>query len=212
MRQQRRQTRRQRQRCCTGFAVCNCSAILYNWQTFSATACKRQFFCATLPGENGFLGVSRTNACIYDLREFVDIDSWRKTAPFPYESMQTTPDTFFDKNKTPGSAPSYQWYPKIEVACQNFRLALVDWRKCEEEFVWRFRKNLVEDEVPSQITRLNRMHCRDLRDRRSDPCRRRNRPVLQIPTFLGCTEDASIGSISYVDSWAHFGPHEILSN
>ena len=56
MRQRRRQLRRQRQRGCTGIALCNCSANLCNWQKFSATACKHQFFCATLPGQNGFLG------------------------------------------------------------------------------------------------------------------------------------------------------------
>ena len=31
--------------------------------------------------------VSKTNATIYELRCIVDIDSWRKTAPFPYETM-----------------------------------------------------------------------------------------------------------------------------
>ena len=31
--------------------------------------------------------VSRTTACIYKLCEEVDIDSWRRTAPFPYELM-----------------------------------------------------------------------------------------------------------------------------
>ena len=56
MRQRQRQSRRRRQRGCTGIALCNCSAILCNWQKFSATACKHQFFCATLPGQNGFLG------------------------------------------------------------------------------------------------------------------------------------------------------------
>ena len=39
------------------------------------------------------IDVSRTNACIYDLRDVVDIDSRRKTAPFPYEAMRTAPDT-----------------------------------------------------------------------------------------------------------------------
>ena len=64
--------------------------------------------------------VSRTNATIHELRGVVDIDSWRKTAPFSYETMQSAPDTSFDENRTLGSAPSYQWYTKIEVACHNF--------------------------------------------------------------------------------------------
>ena len=59
MQQQRRQSRRRRQRGCTGITLCNCSAILCIWQKFSATACKQQFFCATLPGQNGFLGKVR---------------------------------------------------------------------------------------------------------------------------------------------------------
>ena len=74
--------------------------------------------------------VLTTNATIYNLRDVGDIDSWRKTALLPSETMQSAPDTSFDESGTPGSAPSYQWYTKIEVACQNFRNALVDWRKC----------------------------------------------------------------------------------
>ena len=31
--------------------------------------------------------VSRTRACIHDLREVIDMDTWRTTAPFPFESM-----------------------------------------------------------------------------------------------------------------------------
>ena len=45
--------------------------------------------------------VSWTTACIYDLLETVDIDSWRQTAPFPYWSMQTAIDSSFDEHKTP---------------------------------------------------------------------------------------------------------------
>ena len=50
--------------------------------------------------------VSKTNATIYKLRGVVDMNRWRKTAPFPYETMQSASDTFFDENRTPGSAPS----------------------------------------------------------------------------------------------------------
>ena len=103
-------------------------------------------------------GVPKTNAIICELRDFVNIDSWRKTAPFPYETMRSTPDTSFHKSGTPGGAPSYQWCTKIQVACQNFRSALVDWQKCNEGLAWGFRNNLVETDLPNQIARLNRMH------------------------------------------------------
>ena len=102
--------------------------------------------------------VSRTSATIFNLRDIVDIEGWRKTAPFPYETMRRAPHTSFDETGTPGSAPSYQWYAKIEVACQNFRRALVDWRICNKELDRGYRNNLVDTDLPVQITRLNRMH------------------------------------------------------
>ena len=63
--------------------------------------------------------VSRTGACINDLREVIDMDSWRTTTPFPFESLQAAPDTSFDKDGNPGSAPPCQWYSRIEAACRN---------------------------------------------------------------------------------------------
>ena len=102
--------------------------------------------------------LSKTNATIYELRGVVDIDSWRKTAPFPYETMQSAPDTSFNENGTPGSAPSYWWYTKIGVACQKFRNALVEWQKCNQEINWGFRNNPVQANLPNQIARPNRMH------------------------------------------------------
>ena len=63
--------------------------------------------------------VSSTTACIHHLPETVSIHSWHITAPLPYESMRTSPDTSFDKHGTLGSAASYQCYTKIEVACHN---------------------------------------------------------------------------------------------
>ena len=86
------------------------------------------------------------------------MDSWRKAALFPYELMPAAPDTCFDKSATPGSAPSYQWYTKIEVARQNCRSAPVTWQKCDEKFDWEFRNNLFEQNLSSQIARLNPMH------------------------------------------------------
>ena len=64
--------------------------------------------------------VSSMNATIHELRRVVDIDSWHKTAPFPYDTIRSGPDTSFDEHGNAGSAPRYQWYTKIEVGCQNF--------------------------------------------------------------------------------------------
>ena len=102
--------------------------------------------------------VTSTNTAITEWRKTIDIDSWGRTAPFPYETMRSAPDKSFDEHGNAGSAPSYQWYTKVEVACQNFRRTLVDWRQCNEEPDWGFRNNLVENDLPHQIARLNRMH------------------------------------------------------
>ena len=64
--------------------------------------------------------VTKTNATISDLGKTINIDSWGPTAPFPYEMMRSAPDTSFDERGNAGGKPSYQWYTKIEVACQNF--------------------------------------------------------------------------------------------
>ena len=102
--------------------------------------------------------VTKTNATITDSGKTINIDSWGRTAPFPYEMMRSAPDTSFDERGFAGGKPSYQWYTKVEVACQNFRKALVDWRQCDEELDWGFRQNLSEHDLPNQIARLNRMH------------------------------------------------------
>ena len=102
--------------------------------------------------------VSSTNAAIHELRRVIDIDSWGRTAPLPYETMRSAPDTSFDEHRNAGSAPSYQWYTKIELACQNLQRTLVDWRQCNEELDWGFKNNLAETNLPNQIARLNRMH------------------------------------------------------
>ena len=102
--------------------------------------------------------VTETNATITDLGKTINIDSWGGTAPFPYNMMRSAPDTSFDERGNAGGKPSYQWYTKIEVACQNLRKALVDWRQCDEELYWGFRQNLSEHDLPNQIARLNHMH------------------------------------------------------
>ena len=82
--------------------------------------------------------VTKRNATITDLGKTINIESWGRTAPFPYDMMRSAPDTSFDERGKAGGKPSYQWYTKIEVACQNFRKALVDWRICDEELDWGF--------------------------------------------------------------------------
>ena len=99
-----------------------------------------------------------TNAAISELRKTIHIDSWGRTAPFPYQTMRSAPETSFDEHGNAGSAPSYHWHTKIEVACQNFRRTLVDWRQCNEELNLGFRNNLVQNNLPNQIAGLNRMH------------------------------------------------------
>ena len=64
--------------------------------------------------------VTKTNATITDLGKTINIDSWGRTAPFPYDMMRSAPDTSFDERGNAGGKPSYQWYTKIEVAYQNF--------------------------------------------------------------------------------------------
>ena len=124
--------------------------------TSSAMAHQRRSHQFLSPGHAAV--VSSTNAANHKLRRVIDIDNWGRTAPFPYETMRSAPDTSFDEHGNAGSAPSYQWYTKIEVACQNVPRTLVRWRQCNEELDWRFRNNLVETDLPDQIARLNRMH------------------------------------------------------
>ena len=102
--------------------------------------------------------VTKTNAAITELSKTINIDSWGQTAAFPYETMRSALDTSFDEHGNAGGKPSYQWYTKIEVACQNFRKTLIDWRRYNEEVDLGFRNNLSEHDLPNQIARLNRMH------------------------------------------------------
>ena len=102
--------------------------------------------------------MSKANATISELGKTICIDSWGRTAPFPYELARSAPDTSFDERGNLGGKPGYQWYTRVEVACQNFRAALVEWRRCDEELDWRFRQSLTEYTLPSPIARLNRMH------------------------------------------------------
>ena len=115
-------------------------------------------------GKHAFLNerhaavVTKTNATISKLGRTINIDSWGRTAPFPYELARSAPGTSFDERGNVGGKPGYQWYTKIEMACQNVRGALVEWRRCDEELDWGFRQNLSEYGLPSRVARLNRMH------------------------------------------------------
>ena len=102
--------------------------------------------------------VTTRNAAITQLSKTININRWGQTAPFPYDRMQSAPDTSFDRHWNARGKPSYQWYTKIEVACQNFRKSLVDWRRYNENLDWGFRNDLSEHDLPNQIARLNRMH------------------------------------------------------
>ena len=82
--------------------------------------------------------LTKTDATINELGKTINIDSWGRTAPFPYKMMRSAPDTSFDERGNAGGKPSYQWYTKIEVACQNVRKALLDWRQCNKELDWGF--------------------------------------------------------------------------
>ena len=102
--------------------------------------------------------VSRTRVCIWDLREVIDMEIWRPTAAFTFESMQPAPDKFFDEDRNPGSTPSYQWYTKIKASCRNLLSALMRWPSCDEEFDFEFRDRLEGEYLPNHIPHLNRMH------------------------------------------------------
>ena len=80
--------------------------------------------------------VTKTNATISELGKTINVDSWGRTAPFPYKLARSAPDTSFDERGNVGGKPGYQWYTKIEIACQNFRAALLEWRRCDEELDW----------------------------------------------------------------------------
>ena len=86
------------------------------------------------------------------------MDSWRATAPLLFQSMRAAPDISFDKNRNPGSAPRYQAYIKIQVACPNARSRLIEWRSCDEELDGEFRDKREEENLPNKIGSLNRMH------------------------------------------------------
>ena len=91
--------------------------------------------------------MSITRASIVDLRDTIDMDSWRETAFFPIKNMQAGPDTSFEENEKPANAPGYQWYGQIEAACRQLRAALVPWRDFNEEIDYRPRYPLDEEKL-----------------------------------------------------------------
>ena len=81
--------------------------------------------------------ISTTRTCILDLRETINMDGWRTTAPFPVDLMQAHSNTSFDANGSPGNGPGHQWYGPIEAACRQLPAALVAWRNSNEEIDYR---------------------------------------------------------------------------
>ena len=63
--------------------------------------------------------VTTMNATITELGKIINIDSWGRTALFPYEMMRGAPDTSFDERGNADGKLSYKWYTKIGVACKN---------------------------------------------------------------------------------------------
>ena len=57
--------------------------------------------------------VTKTNATISELGKTINIDSWGRTAPFPYELARSSPDTSFDEREKVAGKLGYQWYTKI---------------------------------------------------------------------------------------------------
>ena len=72
--------------------------------------------------------------------------------------MRSAPDTSFNESGTPGSAPGYQWYAKIGVACQIFERPLSTSKIRIEELDWGYGNSLVETNLPDQVARLDRVH------------------------------------------------------
>ena len=95
---------------------------------------------------------------ICDTIHYITVLYRNDTIHYRYCIVPTLPDTLFDEHGNAGGKPSYQSYTKIEVACQNFRKTVLDWRRYNKELDWGFRNNLSEHDLPNQIARLNRMH------------------------------------------------------
>ena len=65
--------------------------------------------------------VTKTNATISELDQTIHIDSWERTAPFPYELARSAPDTSFDERGNVGGKPGYQWYTKAKRLARTFK-------------------------------------------------------------------------------------------
>ena len=52
--------------------------------------------------------VTKTNASISELGKTINIDSWGRTAQFPYELARSAPDTSFDERGNVGGKPGYR--------------------------------------------------------------------------------------------------------
>ena len=52
--------------------------------------------------------MTKTNATISELGKTTNIDSWGRTAPFPYELARSAPDSSFDERGNVGGKRGYQ--------------------------------------------------------------------------------------------------------
>ena len=152
--------------------------------------------------------VTNTNAAITELTKTINIDSWGRTAPFPYDTMRSAPDTSFDGHGNVGGKSSYQWYTTIEVACQDFRKTLVDWRRYNEELDWGFLNNLSEHDLPNQIAPLN---CNERSQGwTTGYIRRWNRPNLHVLMPVDSGQDETSSTRCRFDPWSRSRPGEGL--
>ena len=74
----------------------------------------------TFLSEKHYEVVSKANAAIVELGKTICIDSWGRTAPFPYEFARSAPDTSFDERGNLGGKPGYQWYTKTKWLVKTF--------------------------------------------------------------------------------------------
>ena len=147
--------------------------------------------------------VTKTIATITQLGKTININSWGPTAPFPCEMMRSAPDTSFDERGNAGGKPSYQWYTKIKVACQNFR-------KAPHRLAAMQRRARLGIPIKSLRICPDESNCstqprtsRDHRNRRPEACRRWNRPNLQVPTPLDRGEDETSSTPCRFDPWSY---------
>ena len=64
--------------------------------------------------------VTKTNAAITELSKTMNIDSWGRTAPFPYKTKRSASNTPFHEDGNAGGKPSYQCIQKSKWLARTF--------------------------------------------------------------------------------------------